>query len=103
VAGVDGWGHAAAVVPERRELFYLDLAGRLMTVPVTLTPTFSTGSPTVLLENLFFPGVPGRYYDSPDGSRFLVITGPPGDQADPPRLNVVLNWREELTRLAPRK
>jgi hypothetical protein len=35
-----------------RELFYLDLTGRLITVPVTLTPAFSTGSPTVLLETL---------------------------------------------------
>jgi eukaryotic-like serine/threonine-protein kinase len=87
-----------------RELFYLDLDGRLMTVPVTSAPTFSTGSPTVLLENLFFPGVPGRYYDvSPDGSRFLVITRSPGDQSDPPQLNVVLNWSQELQRLAPRK
>jgi hypothetical protein len=41
----------------------------------------------------------GRTYDvSPDGSRFLMVRV--GDQSSTP-LVVVLNWFEELRRLAP--
>ena len=40
-----------------------------------------------------------------DGQRFLVTTFPGSDVTDPatatPRINVILNWFEELKRLVP--
>ena len=42
----------------------------------------------------------GRIYDiSPDGRRFLVIRS--ADEEPSAQMNVVLNWFEELKRLAP--
>ncbi len=74
-----------------------------MSVPVAAGPVFAPGRPTRLFEGGSYIGGGasggGRTYDvSPDGSRFLMIrsvnegTGP---------LVVVLNWFEELKRLAP--
>ena len=45
-----------------------------------------------------------RNYDiSPDGERFVMITeyGEADDDGPRPQITVVLNWREELTRLVP--
>ncbi len=43
----------------------------------------------------FYPG----YDVSPDGQRFLTIRTPP--ETAPRELNVILNWFQELERLAP--
>jgi hypothetical protein len=47
----------------------------------------------------------GRTYDvSPDGRRFLMIKEGSNDpNVAPPTINVVLNWLDELKRLAPAK
>jgi hypothetical protein len=90
--------------PTGRELFYLDVGRRLMSVPVQTEPTFSAGNPTVILERVRVI-TPGRSYDvSRDGQRFLVIKEPASaSQSGSIRhLDVVLNWTEELTRLMPR-
>jgi serine/threonine-protein kinase len=89
-----------------RELFYLDLEGVLMGVPVQLSAAaFSGGSPTRLLERAYFANfLAGRNYDvSPDGRRFLMIKEGEDDAATATTsdLVVVQNWFEELTRLAP--
>ena len=45
----------------------------------------------------------GRNFDiSPDGKRFLMITSPP-PPAPPTEYHVILNWAQELKRLAPGK
>jgi hypothetical protein len=86
-----------------RELFYRDFSGALMSVPVTAGPAFAPGRPVRLFEGAGFLGAGaqggGRTYDvSPDGSRFLMVRIE--DQSSTP-LVVVLNWFEELERLAP--
>jgi hypothetical protein len=75
---------------------------KMMAVDVTLSPAFKAGIPHVLFEGHYNPGSPHRHYDvSPDG-RFLMLQGP---QAPPPppvtQMVLVLNWFEELKRLAP--
>ncbi len=86
-----------------RELFYRDFSGALMAVRMTAGPSFAPGPPVRLFEGSGFSGAggqgSGRTFDvSPDGSRFLMIRT--GDQSATP-LVVVLNWFEELKRLAP--
>jgi len=91
-------------------LFYVTAVG-LMTVPIETTTAFSIGNARKLLDDryrYFFGDVyfPGRTYDiSPDGKRFLVIKqaaeSGTEDDSSGSRLVVVLNWTEELKRLAP--
>ncbi len=89
-----------------RELFYL--AGppaRLMVVPVQTDPTFVPENPQELLEWPYCSRGEGRTYDvSPDGQRFLAFhTALLETDADasPPRINIVLNWFEELKERVP--
>jgi serine/threonine-protein kinase len=91
------WSH------DGRELFYRDYSGALMSVPVAAGHDFSPGRPVRLFEGTGYLGAGaqggGRTYDvSPDGSRFLMVRI--GAQSSTP-LVVVLNWFEELERLAP--
>jgi serine/threonine-protein kinase len=90
------------------ELFYLDGAMGLTSVPVHTAPTFSAGTPTKLFDGQYYRGGggAGRAYDvSPDGQRFLMIKeGGGSDQpAAPPQLIVVQHFDEELKRLVPTK
>jgi len=91
------WSH------DGRELFYRDFSGAVMSVPIAAGPGFSPGRPVRLIEGTGYAGAgaqgSGRTYDvSADGSRFLMVQT--GDQSTTP-LVVVLNWFEELERLAP--
>ena len=73
-------------------------------MPVTLSPTFSTGPGRALFENAAYRGagaaLSDRTYDvTPDGKRFLMLRDV---DADPQRtLVVVQNWLDELTRQVP--
>ena len=89
---------------EGRELFYRDFSGAVMSVPVILTPDFSSGQPVKTLDGSGYSGagqfLSARTYDlSLDGRRFLMLkragSGTTGS------LVVVLNWFEELKRLVP--
>ena len=81
----------------------------MMAVPIQGGPTFSAGNPRMLFEGrryLAGTSVTGRTYDvSADGQRFLMIKGMSGEAAasSGPPLVVVLNWFDELRRLAPPK
>jgi hypothetical protein len=96
-------GQAPLWSPRGDEIFYRD-GEKLMTVPVQVTPTFSAGKPRLLFEQGALVSVlaPVPNYDvSSDGKRLLVITGISGSrEAD--RVNVVLNWFEEVRRLSPK-
>ena len=89
-----------------RELYYFQGAGfrsgnELMSVPVELGPTFTAGQPQVVLEGDFEkgPGFWSNYDVSPDGKSFYMVKR----TTEPPReIHVILNWFEELQRLAPR-
>jgi hypothetical protein len=77
-----------------------------MSVSIQPGPAFTFGNATRLLDatafaNLGGLGLVGRNYDvSPDGQRFLMIKVAEQPQIAP-RINVVLNWNEELKRLVP--
>jgi eukaryotic-like serine/threonine-protein kinase len=93
------WSH------DGRELFYRDFSGAMMAVPVAEGPGFTPGRPVRLFEGTGYLGAGpqggGRTYDvSPDGSRFLMVRFS-APTAAPAPLVVVLNWFEELRRLAP--
>jgi serine/threonine-protein kinase len=90
-----------------RELFFLAEAGqghvRMMAVPVHTGAVFSAEHPTQLFEGQYFTGSAGRTYDlSADGQRFLMIKEQPAasDASDPSHFVIVLNWLDELKRLA---
>jgi serine/threonine-protein kinase len=86
-----------------RELFFVDLAGRLMSVQVqTAAGSFVTSTPTLVFEGITGAGSLGRNYDvSPDGQRFLVTKSAGADARILPRFEFALNWAEVLKRVAP--
>jgi serine/threonine protein kinase len=94
-----------------RELFYLN-GDSVMAVSVTTEPNFDTvGTPKVLFRSTYVRAVPdnGTPWDiSPDGKRFLMMKppAPPGTTAaagSHQRINIVLNWFEELKQRVPVK
>jgi serine/threonine protein kinase len=87
-----------------RELFYRDFSGDIISVPVVLTPTFSAGQAVKLFDGSGYlgggPFMSARTYDlSLDGRRFLMLK--PVTSGATRSLVVVLNWFEELKRVAP--
>jgi len=86
--------------PDGRTLFYRN-GLQMMAVAAEIEPTFSPGRPSLLFEAEYNSHPSGHMsHDiSPDGQRFLMIweeTAP-----EQTRINVVLNWFEELKRLVP--
>ena len=92
--------------PDGSELFYVSLAdGQLMRVPIELPPDSET-SPEIGTPEALFPAQLGNtplngnqrqhYAVSPDGERFLMITGL-GPGAETP-ITVILNWNPENAR-----
>jgi Tol biopolymer transport system component len=72
-----------------KQLYYLGLDFRLMTMKLTLGTDVQAGAPTEL-----FPAPhTGNWAPSPDGKRFLFLV--PQQQQDTP-LTVVLNWQAGL-------
>ena len=83
------------------EVFYESRQG-LMRVGVTTSPDFRHERPSLLINfagrGMVLTGGSGRNWDvSPDGERFVLNRA----ATDTARLNVVLNWFEELERLVP--
>lgn len=78
-----------------RELFFLDLAGRLMAVPIVLPPdgqSVDVGVPSPLFQTrIGGAGIAQKeYLVAPDGQRFLLDTAT--SDTSPP-IKVMLNWR----------
>ena len=74
-----------------------------MAVDVEAHPTFSAGKPKLLFEGLYelSATAAARNYDvSPDGQRFLMVKTEVQEQSAS-RINVVLNWFEELKQKVP--
>jgi serine/threonine-protein kinase len=100
-----GGGSGPVWAPKGSALYYRGASGDMMAVPVTLEPTFTSGRPRTLFR---FAGVyrmsgTATAYDiHPDGTRFIMVSERK-DAAPTPRqqVNIVLNWFEELRRLAP--
>ncbi|MBL7185383.1 MAG: serine/threonine-protein kinase [Phycisphaerae bacterium] len=88
--------------PSEKELYYRDDNGdKLFKVSVLTEPAVQVGSPELLFEGRFFGSLNwGRNYDiSPKGDFFVLIEE--GETQPATQINVVLNWSEELKRLAP--
>jgi serine/threonine-protein kinase len=86
--------------PTGKELFYRS-GNRMMVVDVDLKrPDLGLSKPRVLFEQRYAYGsgqTNANYDVSPDGQRFVMVK----DDAASGRLNIVLNWHDELKRLAP--
>jgi eukaryotic-like serine/threonine-protein kinase len=105
-----GGGESPLWSPDGRELFYRN-GSAVMAVAVNTKPTFSAGKPKMLFQGTYATG----YNDSPawdispDGKRFLMIKQPTQAAATStavaarPRINIVVNWFEELKQRVPVK
>jgi Tol biopolymer transport system component len=95
---IDG-GTAPVWSRDGREMFFAK-GDTLFAAPVQFTPTFSSGAPKRLLSGPFsFDAYTVNYDVTPDGQQFLVPRSPL--DAAPRQLELVLNWFEEVKRLAP--
>jgi serine/threonine-protein kinase len=93
--------------PDGHELFYLS-GNAVMAVSVTTKPTFNIiGTPRVLFRGTYVrpaPGVDGTSWDiSQDGKRFLMMREAGSTAGGPRKINVVVNWFEELRQRVPVK
>ncbi|MBP1753591.1 MAG: serine/threonine protein kinase, partial [Geobacteraceae bacterium] len=104
--------------PGGRELFYRS-GDATMAVEVETEPTFKRGNPKVLFKGMYFSstlpkGTSTPWDISPDGRKFLMIkpSGAPAGVSTaekpataPPRqkIDIVVNWFEELKQRVPVK
>jgi serine/threonine-protein kinase len=85
--------------PDGKEIFYRN-ADSMMVVDVTTAPDVKLSTPRVLFEQRYAygAGVTIANYDvTPDGQHFIMVK----DEITGGRLNVVLNWQTELSRIVP--
>jgi hypothetical protein len=82
-----------------RELFYITLDRKLMSVPVTVrNGVLEPGNPVPLFQTrIAQPRLALFQYDvTPDGKRFLINSLPRQDSAAP--LTMVVNWMQAMRR-----
>jgi serine/threonine protein kinase/Tol biopolymer transport system component len=102
-------GSAPLWSPNGRELFYLSNENAVVATPVETEPSFSPGTPKVLFQSIYATSntTSGTPWDiSPDGKRFLMIKEPgtvTSGSGIPLKINIVLNWFEELKQRVPVK
>jgi serine/threonine-protein kinase len=96
---IDG-GAAPVWSRDGKELFFTN-GDTLFAVPVGLSPTFTNGKPQRLFSGPYnFDEVTRNYDVSSDGRRFVVL--PRRSEPAPRQLELILNWFEELERVAAR-
>jgi serine/threonine protein kinase len=90
-------GEQVRWAPNGKELFYIALDGRLMSVPIRIAPdgqSIDPGAPTPLFSTRVGGASQGasrqQYMISPDGQRFLMNTLVQDSVAP---ITVILNWR----------
>lgn len=83
-----------------RELFYV--RGRSIYALTVGAPGTFVGKPALLFQGQYFTGARGiaDYDATPDGLRFVMVK-PSEEELVPPRLNIVLNWFDEVARRVP--
>jgi serine/threonine-protein kinase len=87
--------------PNGRELFYVS-GTSLMAVDVETAPVFRRLTPKVLFEAPQLASTNADSYDiAPDGSRFLMEAIPESAEGEQVDIRIVVNWFEELRKLAP--
>jgi serine/threonine-protein kinase len=84
--------------PDGRELFYWN-EHKLWSVPISAQQNFAAGQPEVVFEGRFLRSDNHTSYAVSRDGRFVVVRVP--QESWPRQLNVVLNWFDELRRLAP--
>jgi len=92
-------GTQAVWNPNGREIFSRS-GNRMMAVELSTTPNVALSPPRVLFEQRYAygAGITIANYDvTRDGQRFVMVK----DESTAGRLNVVLNWFQELQRLVP--
>ena len=84
------------------ELFYVE-GQKMMSVAIRADPDFDQISPELLFEAAFVLDQWGNpnYDVAPDGERFVMIRDSETNPGQGHRINIVLNWFEELKRLVP--
>lgn len=88
--------------PAGDEIFYLDYERQaIMVVDVRTEPEVEVGLPQLLFEWPIGFGYSRQWDVTPDGQRFVVLGTSESGDASRPRLHFVLNWLDELERLAP--
>ena len=95
-----GGGSEPAWAKSGRELFYRK-GHAMMAVSVRLEPTLDVGNPQKLFDR-DFPRADtfGSNYDVAADGRFLILE--PVEPFEAAEVNLVVNWFEELRRLAPK-
>jgi serine/threonine protein kinase len=94
------WSH------DGRELFYRS-GNSVIAVDVQTDPTFKAGKPALLFQGAYFSGIAGKghIWDlSPDGKRFLMMKeseAATSTSSGPQKINIILNWTEELKQRVP--
>jgi serine/threonine protein kinase len=94
--------------PDGREIFYRK-DDAIIAVSVETEPTFKPGKAEILFRGpyVLLVGNEGHPWDiNPDGKRFLMMKEPPSTPsaaAGPRKINIVLNWFEELKQRVPVK
>ena len=100
-----GGGSGPVWAPNGSTLYYRGASGDMMAVPVTLEPMFTSGRPRTLFRfaGIYrMSGTATAYDIHPDGKRFIMVSERKDAAASPRnQVNIVLNWFEELRRLAP--
>jgi serine/threonine-protein kinase len=108
-----GGGNSPRWSPNGRELFYRSVDAT-MAVEVETEPTFKRGNPKILFRGAHWSAAIQKItltaWDiHPDGKRFLMIKPPGSAAAAPtatvprPKINIVVNWFEELKQRVPVK
>jgi serine/threonine-protein kinase len=103
-----GGGTSPLWSPDGKELFYLGLDNSVIAVDVEIKPIFEPGTPKILFQSkyvgfIYGEGTPWDIH--PKGDRFIMIKPPPGATATvatgPRKINIVVNWFEELKQRVP--
>jgi serine/threonine-protein kinase len=105
----DDGGHHPLWSRDGKELFYFPGGDRLVAVRVATRPGFTFANPAPVPAGLLPVNVtretPRNYDLAPDGRFMTVVESGPAHSGAPvtQQIHVVLNWFEELKRLAPMK
>jgi serine/threonine protein kinase len=96
-------GTAPLWSPNGDELFYRNAAGNLVAVPMRAGARAGRSQELFRVQGRFRTSGNAAAYDiEPNGRRFIMVTEPDNPRPVREQIVVVVNWFEELRRLAPR-